>query len=75
MITIPMTRAQFAEKAEQLKREQGIEITGDHGVLTKDGHSASHIFDGSALTVESLDKGFFARKIVEARMQRWLTGG
>lgn len=75
MIAIPMTRVQFAEKAEQLQQEQGITITGDHGVLEKDGHSASYIFTGTALQVESLDGNFFTRKIAEARIKSWLTGG
>src|SRR5665213_1368143 len=72
MIEIAMTRAQFAAKAEQLQKEQGIELKGDHGVLEKDGQSASYIFTGHSLQIEVLGLGFFLRKIAEGRIKSWL---
>ena len=75
MITIPMTRAEFAAKAVQLQQEQGVEIAGDSGVLTKDGYSASYIFNGSSLQVEALGVGFIKRAFIEARIKSWLAGG
>jgi len=74
MIEIPMTRAQFAEKAQQLKDEQGIEITGDSGVIEKDGYSAGYSFTGSALQVSPLNMGFVQRKIMELKIKSWLGG-
>jgi len=73
MITVALTRDVFNAKAAQLKAEQGIVLTGDYGVVTKDGVTIKYGFNGSEFTGEVLDKPHLVTaSYCESRMRKWL---
>jgi hypothetical protein len=59
LIQIPLTPEAFTAKATQLAQEQGIQLTGTQGKLSKSGVTASYVYDAGVLTVEILEKPFF----------------
>lgn len=72
MLSIPMTDAQFAAAATRL-RDNGIELTGTSGTLTKDGITAKYSHAGGVLKVEIVDKPFFLpESLIEGRLQTYI---
>lgn len=59
MIQIPLTTEQFAAKRQQLQTEQGIELEGDEGKISKMGVTAGYQYADGLLKVTILDKPFF----------------
>ena len=59
MIQIPLTPEQFAAKAAQLKSQQGIELAGHEGKISKSGVTASYLYKDGVLAVQILEKPFF----------------
>lgn len=72
MLSIPMTDAQFAAAAVRL-RENGIELMGPSGTLTKDGITAKYSHGDGLLKVEIVDKPFFLpESLIEGRLQAYI---
>lgn len=74
MIKIPLTREQYGAKVQQLKDEQGIELTGDSGQVSKLGCVLDYVYDGAELAVDVIEKPFlFSKAHVEAIVAGWLS--
>jgi hypothetical protein len=72
MIQLPMTEAQFATATRRLG-QNGIELTGRSGTLTKDGITAQYTYDGKQLSIEITDRPFFLPlSLIEGRLQAYL---
>ena len=72
MISIPMSNAQFAAATTRL-RNNGIELTGPSGTLSKDGVTAKYEHSDGVLKVEILDRPeFLPVSLIEGRLQSYL---
>lgn len=72
MLSIPMTDAQFAAASTRL-RENGIELAGPAGTLSKDGITAKYSHADGVLKVEIVDKPFFLpESLIEGRLQAYI---
>ena len=72
MIEIPMTPEQFAARRQQAA-QQGIELTGDAGTLTRSGVTARYAYAAGVLTVEILEKPFFiSTQYCEDQLRKFL---
>ena len=58
MIQLPLTPDQFAHHAAKLA-EQGINITGNEGTISKMGVTAAYKYAEDLLTINILEKPFF----------------
>lgn len=73
MIQVAMTPEQFAAKREQLKREQGIDLIGRQGSISKSGVSATYVYNGEALKVLITHKPFLvSTAFCEQKLLEWL---
>ena len=73
MIQIPLTPEAFAAKAEQLKAQQGINLTGEEGKITKSGVTAGYAYSDGVLSVEILEKPFFVTtEYCEEQLKKFL---
>lgn len=72
MIVVPMTEAQFLAAKRRLA-DNGIELAGREGSLTKDGVTAHYSYDGAKFSVEITDRPFFLPlSLIEGRLQAYL---
>jgi hypothetical protein len=72
MISVPMTEAQFAAATRRLA-QNGIDLTGRDGTLTKDDITAHYVYDGETLTIEITDRPFLLPlSLIEGRLQAYL---
>ena len=72
MIEMPMTDAQFAAATRRLQ-QNGIELTGPEGTLTKDGITARYEHADGLLRVTVLDKPFLLpESLIEGRLKAYL---
>ena len=72
MIEVPMTEAQFATATTRL-RQNGIELTGSTGTLSKDGITASYEHAEGRLRVNILEKPFLLpESLIEGRLKAYL---
>ena len=72
MIELPMTEAQFAAAAVRL-RQNGIELTGPSGTLSKDGVTASYEHAEGRLRINILQKPFLLpESLIEGRLKAYL---
>lgn len=72
MISVPMTEEQFATATRRLA-DNGIELTGREGTLSKDGITAKYLFNGTVLSIEIMDKPFLLpTSLIEGRLQAYL---
>lgn len=72
MLSIPMTDTQFAAATARL-RDNGIELVGRSGTLTKDGITAKYSHENDLLKVEIVDKPFFLpESLIEGRLQAYI---
>lgn len=59
MIEIPLTQAQFDEKAKMLKVKHGVELQGNAGTISKMGVTAQYVYRDGILGVSIVEKPFF----------------
>ena len=72
MIELPMTEAQFATATTRL-RQNGIELTGPAGKLSKDGITASYEHADGKLRINILEKPFLLpESLIEGRLKAYL---
>lgn len=72
MIQVPMSDAQFATATTRL-RNNGIELTGPSGTLTKDGITAKYQHADGKLSVEIVDRpSLLPLSLIEGRLQAYL---
>jgi hypothetical protein len=72
MIQIPMSEAQFVSATARL-HNNGIELPGRSGTLTKDGVTASYSYGEDKLTIEIIDRpSYYPLALVEAKLQSYL---
>lgn len=72
MIELPMTDAQFATATSRL-RQNGIELTGQSGTLSKDGITASYEHVNGLLRINILEKPFLLpESLIEGRLKAYL---
>ncbi len=72
MIEVPMTDAQFAAATQRLK-QNGIELTGTAGTLTKDGITASYEHTLGLLRIVVLKKPMLLpESLIEGRLKAYL---
>ena len=72
MIEVPMTDAQFATATQRLK-QNGIELTGTAGTLTKDGITASYEHPLGLLRIVILKKPMLLpESLIEGRLKAYL---
>ncbi len=72
MIELPMTEAQFATATTRL-RQNGIELTGLSGTLSKDGITASYEHAEGRLRINILQKPFLLpESLIEGRLKAYL---
>ena len=75
MIQVKLNTTQFADKAVQLKDEQGIILNGWTGTLSHSGFSASYAYDGETLTITVVKHPFFIpESVVEQHLLAWFAG-
>jgi hypothetical protein len=73
MITVKMTRDVFNAKAAQLKAEQGIELTGDVGEVSKEGVVVDYTFDGQEFSASIRHKPVYLTVgFCEGKLLGWL---
>lgn len=71
MIRVPMSEAQFAAATRRLA-ENGIELSGREGTLTKDGITGTYTYDGEALSIDITDRPFFLPlSMIEQRLEAY----
>lgn len=74
MIQLPMTQAEFSEKARELKQKHDLDLTEPAGRITKDGVTAGYTHYNGTLTVHILEKPFFiSTEYCEQKLQEWLS--
>jgi len=75
MVQVAMTPEDFKAKAEQLRAEQGLDLSGSTGgQVSKDGITAEWAYDGKRLTVTVLKKPFFYKmSMCEDKLRTWLS--
>ena len=72
MIQVPMSDAQFVTATARL-RNNGIELTGPSGTLTKDGITAKYQHADGKLSVEIVDRpSLLPLSLIEGRLQAYL---
>jgi hypothetical protein len=72
MIEIPMSELQFVALTQRL-RNNGIELAGPAGTLTKDGVTAKYTYADSKLSVEIVDRPFLLPlSLIEGKLQAYL---
>ena len=72
MIEVPMTEDQFAAATRRLA-DNGIQLAGREGTLTKDGVTARYAFDGVKLAIEIVDRPFLLPlSMIEGRLKAYL---
>ena len=72
MIEIAMSEAQFAAATQRL-RNNGIELSGPTGTLSKDGVTANYTFGEGKLAVEIVDRPMFLPlSLIEGKLQSYL---
>lgn len=73
MIEIPMTQAQFDAKRGELKAEEGIDLVGMTGSISKYGVSGTYTYDGTKLKVLITSKPLlFSKSFCEKKLLAWL---
>ncbi len=73
MIQISLTPDAFAAKAEQLKAQQGINLTGEEGKISKSGVTAGYVYKDGMLSVDILEKPFFlTTEYCEEQLKKFL---
>jgi len=72
MIQIPMSAAQYAAATVRL-RNNGIDLVGTSGTLTKDGITASYTHADGKLTIEIIDRpNLLPLSLIEGKLQSYL---
>ena len=72
MVEVPMSPAQFAAATQRL-RQNGIELAGDGGTLSKDGITARYAYAEGFLRIEIVDKPFLLpESLIEGRLRAYL---
>ncbi len=72
MIEVPMTDAQFASATRRLA-QNGIELAGPSGTLSKDGVTASYEHADGMLRIKILEKPFLLpQSLIEGRLKAYL---
>ncbi len=72
MIEVPMTDAQFASATRRLL-QNGIELAGPSGTLSKDGVTASYEHADGMLRIKILEKPFLLpQSLIEGRLKAYL---
>ena len=72
MIEVPMTDDQFAAATRRLA-QNGIELAGPSGTLSKDGVTASYEHADGTLRIKILEKPFLLpQSLIEGRLKAYL---
>ncbi len=72
MIEVPMTDDQFATATRRLA-QNGIQLTGPTGTLSKDGITAKYEHAAGLLRITILDKPFLLpESLIEGRLKAYL---
>ena len=72
MIEVPMTDDQFAAATRRLK-QNGIELAGPSGTLSKDGVTAKYEHADGTLRITILEKPFLLpQSLIEGRLKAYL---
>ena len=72
MIQIPMSDAQYAAATVRL-RNNGIDLVGTSGTLTKDGVTASYKHADGKLSIEIIDRpDLLPLSLIEGKLQSYL---
>lgn len=72
MLSIAMTDAQFAAATARL-RDNGIELTGPSGTLSKDGVTAKYEHANGVLSIDIVDRPFYLPvSLIEGRLQAYI---
>ena len=72
MIEVPMTDAQFATATRRLA-DNGIQLSGSTGTLSKDGITAKYEHAEGKLRITILDKPFLLpQSMIEGRLKAYL---
>ena len=72
MIQIPMSDAQYAAAAVRL-RNNGIDLVGTSGTLTKAGITATYTHADGKLTIEIVDRpNLLPLSLIEGKLQAYL---
>ena len=72
MIEVPMTDEQFATATKRLM-QNGIELAGPTGTLTKDGITAKYEHTEGKLRITILEKPFLLpQSLIEGRLKAYL---
>lgn len=73
MVEIPLTPEQFARKGAELERQQGIQLAGNEGTISKSGVKARYAYANGKLTVTILEKPFIvSTAYCEEQVRKWL---
>jgi hypothetical protein len=73
MIQVAMTPAQFDAKRDELLAEQGINLVGMQGSISKSGVGATYTYDGATLKVVITKKPFLvSESYCENKLLEWL---
>ena len=74
MFQVPLSEAEFSEKARELKQKFDLDLTEPAGRITKDGVTAGYTHHNGVLTVHILDKPFFiSTEYCEQKLEEWIT--
>jgi hypothetical protein len=74
MLLVQMSEVEFHAKAAELKRSQGISLSGLVGTISRDGVTAGYTHANETLTVHIIEKPIFlSRAYCERRIEDWLT--
>ena len=66
-----LTREQLEAKRVALKEEEGLELTGDHGVIRQMGVTVEYGFEEPVLTVTIIEAPPFLHSLAESRIHEW----
>ena len=73
MVEIPLTPEQFARKGAEIEQQEGIQLTGKEGTISKSGVKARYAYDGAKLQVTVLEKPFIvSTAYCEEQIRKWM---
>lgn len=76
MVTVKLTKQQFADKSAELKSKYGVDISSSQGVIAKDGVTVGYHYDETAetLTARIVHKPFVVpESVAESKLREWLS--
>lgn len=72
MIEVPMTEAQFAEATRRLQ-QNGIELTGTSGTLSRQGVTASYEYSDGMLRINIIKKPMLLpESLIESQLKSYI---